>query len=475
MDRQGALRGEFTWVEGLAFCLAYVGVQLNSEVINSWGLYFYSPSGGTGRTIYVTVEMVKYIFILGTLWDAMACPAVGIWSERTHTRPGRLRIIPIRGRRRPFIFYGSIFMTFTAIAFWYPPVQGTSLLNFAYGAVLLCMHWSLFAITTIPLFALGPEVARSESARVKLGTWIAVGLVLGLAVANAMTGEFIRLLDAAKAGEATSAEGYRRAAMIYAFVSLILFQLPVWFVRERYDSGKSPEVHEPILRCFRDAARNKRFRVYAVAFFMFSAGFLAVQRVLPYWAELGLGGNEGTVTLLLFPFLLTTLASYAVIPALARRFHVKWMSIFAFVIILSGLPWMYLLGVLKMSSSLKLTLGGSLFAYCGLGQGIMYVMQTPLTGEIIDEDERVSGRRREAFYNSLTNLTLKAAMGISIVIATVSMDLWGNTTAHPQGVFLVGPIAGIFALLGMGAMFFYPAARKHGVDNSQEGKTAERA
>ncbi len=459
VDTHDAPRKEFTWVEGLAFCLAYIGVQLSSEVINQWGTYFYSPSGGVGRTIYVSIAIVGYIFIAGTLWDAMTGPLVGIWSDRTKSRPGWLRLLPIHGRRRPFMFFGSIFMTFTAIAFWFPPVHGESTLNFVYGTVLLCLHWSMFTITTMPLFALGPEVARSEEARVKLGTWIAVGLLLGLAIASALSGTLIQLLDTAKAGEVTSPVGYRRIAVIYALISLGLFQLPVWLVRERYDSEAVKEPHEPFLQCFRDAARNRRFLVYFVAFFMFSVGFLAAQRALPYWAELGLGGSEETVTLLLLPFLVTALLSYAVIPSLARRLHVKWMTIIAFVIIATGLPGMYVIGHLPFGAGVKAALGGLLFAYCGIGQGIMYVMQTPLTGQIIDYDEQVSGRRREAFYNSLTSLALKASMAGSIFVATQTMLIFGNTRDNPSGVFLVGPIAGLFAIFGMAAMFFYPSPR----------------
>lgn len=123
MSNGHAGKREFTWVEGLAFCLAYIGVQLCSEVINQWGTYFYSPSAGVGRTIYVSIALVGYIFIVGTLWDAMSSPIVGIWSDKTKTRPGWLRILPIHGRRRPFMFFGSILMTFTAIAFWFPPVR----------------------------------------------------------------------------------------------------------------------------------------------------------------------------------------------------------------------------------------------------------------------------------------------------------------------------------------------------------------
>ena len=186
---------EFSWVEGLAICLSMIGVQLCSEVINQWGLYFYSPSGGVGRTIYVSVGMVGIIFIIGTCWDAFSSPVIGMLSDGTSTRPGRWRFIPIPGRRLPYIFWGGVLMVFTMIGFWYPPVNGTSWLNLAYGTVLLCTHWTLFSLAVVPLTALGPEIARSDAARVAIGTWTAIGMILGLAMANALPGVLIAAMD----------------------------------------------------------------------------------------------------------------------------------------------------------------------------------------------------------------------------------------------------------------------------------------
>jgi glycoside/pentoside/hexuronide:cation symporter, GPH family len=458
MSQRPGQTPEFTWIEGLAFCLAFVANQLCSELINQWGTYFYSPSGGVGRTIYVSMGLVGYVFVVGTLWDALSSPIVGIWSDRTKTKPGWWRFIPIQGRRRPFIFFGSIGMTFTMIVFWFPPVHGESIWNFVYGMVFLCLHWTMFTLTIMPLLALGPEVARSEEARVKLGTWIAVGMLAGLAIASALSGTLIELLDTAPPGAVTSPVGYRRIAVIYALVSLVLFQLPVWLVRERFDSGLSKEPGEPFLRCFADAARNKLFIIYAIATFVFYAGFQAAQRVLPYWAELGLGGSERTVTWLLLPFLLTALLSYAFIPMLTRRFSMKWMFIAAFAIIATGMPWMFVLGKLPLSNNLKMFLGGALFAYCGLGQGIMYVMQTPFIGAIIDYDAARTGHRREAFYNSLYSLAVKASMAGSVFMSTQTMHLFGSTKENPLGILLVGPFAGLLAFIGLTAMLFYPNA-----------------
>lgn len=686
------IQGEFHWYEGLAICLSMIGVQLCSEVINQWGLYFYSPSGGVGRTVYVSIGLVGYIFIIGTFWDAFSSPLVGALSDKTPTRPGRWRIIPIYGRRRPFIFFGALLMVFTMIGFWFPPTGHTSFMNFIYGTILLCAHWTLFSVAVIPLNALGPEIARSETTRVALGTWTAIGMIVGLAMANALPGVLISKLDPARieshlsiilddskhsdishkevenwlqswelsgdnsedivkgeqnstfkiqgslfealqeksitrttenifhtsgineyqklprkafralqvstkltvqelseelqkevyeylkgwnskfiniqkensgnkihlhsklmegieakdltgeelknkeialqgetlsvvspgpfsegeisriresvlssvlkkhliisssgenqnavvifsralthvlalAGiqsslsgtsivdvvwiaESFSPTGYRRVAIVFALISFVLFLLPVIFIRERYDSEAIQSEPLPWGQGLKDALRNKPFMIYAWSFFLFTIGFLAVQRVLPYWAELGLDGDESTITFLLIPFILIAILSYAVIPVVARYLHMKWLMFIALGIIASGMPFLYIIGKLNVDFTVRTVMGMILFGYCGIGQAIIYVMMIPMLGDIIDYDEKFSGERREAVYNGLSAFIWKASMAGSIWLASQSMSLWGNSIDRYTGVLLVGPFAGIFGLLGMILISFYPS------------------
>lgn len=684
-------QSEFRWYEGLAICLSMIGVQLCSEVINQWGLYFYSPSGGVGRTVYVSIGLVGYIFIIGTFWDAFSSPIVGALSDKTPTRPGRFRIIPIYGRRRPYIFFGALLMIFTMTGFWFPPIGHTSFLNFIYGTILLCAHWTLFSVAVIPLNALGPEIARSESARVALGTWTAVGMIVGLALANALPGVLISELDPARVenhlsvtlntektfdaprkevekwlesvglkeiqyeeiverkpsliyhiqgslfnglqeksitkviekifhksdiqnhqqlprkafrafqvtthlthqelstrlqqniyeylkpwgskfmdiqketsenkiqihskllegmedtdltgkgiegkeislqggtlsisskmpfseeeinqicenvlfaslkkhlitspsgnkqiivifskslagvlalagiqdslsgsnigdvlwvGESFSPTGYRRVATVFAFVSFFLFLLPVLFIRERYDSKAVQSEPLPWGQGLKDALQNKPFMIYAWSFFLFTIGFLAVQRVLPYWAELGLDGDESTITFLLIPFIVVAILSYAVIPIVAKYLHMKWLMFIALGIIASGMPFLYVIGKLNVDFTMRTIMGMILFGYCGIGQAIIYVMMIPMLGDIIDYDEKFSGERREAVYNGLSAFIWKASMAGSIWLASQSMSLWGNSIEQYTGVLLVGPFAGIFGLLGMILISFYPS------------------
>jgi len=453
----GARRdSEFTWVEGLAMCLGMVGVQLATQVIAQWGTFFYSPSEGVGRIIYVQIAMVGIIFVVGTIWDALTDPLIGVWSDRIGPRPGPWRILPIQGRRRPFIFWGSILLVFTSIGFWFPPIPHPSNVNFVFGMVLLCLHWTVFTITVVPINALGPEIARSERARVRLGVWISVGMIAGLAMAIVLPGELIKVLDPARAEGGFSPAGYRRVAILFALIALVLLQLPVWFIRERYDAASAPAERPPLLRGFRDALHNRAFIVYSIAFLFFNAGFLAAQNALPFWAELGLGGDEGTVTRLMIPFVLVCLMSIAFIPPLAKRLRTKWMMCLCFLILASGLPWMYVIPKLASTPAAGVTLGMILFGYCGMGQAILYVMTTPIMGEIIDYDEIRFGHRREALFNGLGNVAGKVAIAFAVLLSTNTMRIWGKSVEEPTGPLLVGPFGAVLALLGLVAFLFYP-------------------
>ncbi|MBN2310241.1 MAG: MFS transporter, partial [Candidatus Hydrogenedentes bacterium] len=301
MSTEHARQREFGWMEALSILLAMIGVQLSSEIFAMWGMLFYSPPGGTGRTIYVAVGLVWIIFVAGRVFDAITDPLIGSWSDNTATKASWWRLVRIDGRRRPFIFWGAIAMTFTAIAFWFPPVRGESIANLLYATVVVCLHWLFFTICVVPLNSLAPEIARSRQGRVRLGQWVAVGMILGLAIANIVPPILIVKLDperqrqvealhAARAAAATAAspseaetsdaeevhetfssKGYQRTAAVFAGVSLVLFLLPVVFVRERYKSDprrpKTPPFKEML-----EALKNKVFLRYLAAFFLFMVG-----------------------------------------------------------------------------------------------------------------------------------------------------------------------------------------------------------
>lgn len=501
---------EFRWYEGLAICLAMIGVQLCSEVIAVWGTVFYSPPVNTGRIVYVAIGLVGIIFIVGRVFDALTDPLIGAWSDRTRPCP-RWRVPRIAGRRRPFIFWGAVLMLFSNIALWYPPVAGESLANLLYGTGIVCLHWLFFTICVVPLNSLVPEISRSQRTRIRLGQWVAVGMILGLAIANIAPPALIVRLDPARQQEAATALeapagaplpapdavphtepdpaqaepelfsplGYQRTAAVFAVLSTLLLLLPVLVVRERYVEDAATTRSSPAVTEMLDTLRNGVFLRFVLAFFLFMIGYLAAQRVLPYWAIVGLGGSEDTVALLMAPFIFFALASaFLLMPFLSRLLPIKWLWFLSFVIIATGLPLMYpiatsniahpllpaawfdawlgITGAATVATGNKMLLGALMFAYCGVGQGIQYAVTPPLIAECIDLDETRSGRRREAVYNGFSGIAFKAGQALSIAVATTCMWLWGNSAENPTGIYLVGPVAGLFGILGIVVVWFYP-------------------
>ncbi len=461
---------EFHWYEGLVLLLTCIAIQLISEVQTQWGTFFYSPPENTGRPSFAPIALGSLMFVITYAFSACTDPIIAMWSDKTRTRPGRWRLIPISGRRRPFIFWGSIGVTITGILFWYPPINHQSTVNFIYATVVLCIHWGIFSsMCTVPFNSLGPEIARSQDARVKIGTWIAAGMILGLAIAEISPGILVRLLDAPTATSAAatttasasveeapaSPVGYQRTAILFSVVSLAFFQLCVWTVRERYQSTDAGAATPPI-RVIIQTLSNTVFLKYLAIFFLFNLGYLAVQRVLPYWVTVGLGGTEETVSKLMIPYIVCAIAALGFTSPLSRYLPVKWMMFISLGIITSGLPMMYFIGVANISPDAKFILGAILFSYCGIGQGMQYILLTPMIGEIIDYDELKTGERREGIYQSVSGLAWKASQAMSVGVMGLSLQLWGRSADHPLGIYLVGPIAGVFGILGLIVCWHYP-------------------
>ena len=455
-----------TRLECFGFLIAMIGVQLASELYAQWGTYFYSPSMDTGRTVYVAVGLVGIIFMAGRLFDIFTDSIIGVCSDRTEQTPGRYRIFPIHGRRRPFIFWGSILMTFTGIAFWYPPVNETSSLNLLYGTLLMSLHWGLYTLAYIPILALSLDFATDERSRIRLGTWIAIGMILGIVAAALLPGILIEMLDPARQvaeGEAKqySAVGYQRVAIIFALIALATFQIFLRLVHERPQPPATGLHGNPIQQLIR-TLRLPKFRLYLVIFFLFYIGILANQRVLPYYAELALEGDEGTVTLLGIPFLLSCIAGAVLCPYFIKRMNLKWLMVLGVAAMALGLPVLYFVAKLDVTANLKTQYAMALFAFNGFGQGIMYVLITPLIGELVDEYKVRFGEHKEAVFNALHAMIVKFAQVFGILLATQTMNQFGNSPETPTGVLLVPPLSGVFCILALIIALRYPQSSTTG-------------
>ncbi len=450
---QGEGSDALPWRTGFAFLFAAVAVQLSMEYINQYGPYFLHPPEGTGRTAYLGLTLIGVAFFAGRAIDAVSDVIIGAWSDAV---PEGRRYGGILGRRRPFVFWGSLSLLVTSVLFWTPPDNRPTVANFLYVAVILQVHWTALTLCAVPMMALVPEVAATPVARTRLGAWIGVGTTLGVLVAVALAGEGVAALDPARhtAEGGYSAVGYQRVAVILALISLVCFQGLVWGVREpKFHAATAPTLGWPMVR---DALRNRAFLNYLLVFGLFNIGFLAPQRILPHWVEVALHGDEGTIAKVMLPFMATSLLSSMVSPWLARWLSLRGMLLLALGIVTVSLPFMYPIGHAEAEPATKLLWAQLLFACSGLGNGLLYVVIFPLIGAIVDAEEHRTGARNDAVYFAFNNITWKAGISISIVLVTILLEVFGNAIDRPEGIYLVGPMGGVFGVLAVAAALKFP-------------------
>jgi MFS family permease len=84
----------------------------------------------------------------------------------------------------------------------------------------------------------------------------------------------------------------------------------------------------------------------------------------------------------------------------------------------------------------------------GPAVGALLVLGRVLIADVIDEDERRTGLRREAMYFGMQGLMTKVSFGVGPLLATLLFTAFGNTAEQPLGILLCGPLAGVLALVG---------------------------
>jgi len=417
----------------IAFSLIMLGTTIVWSVGDGWLLYFYLPPAGQGLAL-VPLALYGTVVLVARIVNAVITPPIGYWSDNAHWK---------WGRRLPFMFASSLPLVITFILLWTPPVQGESIWNLVYLAVILVLFNVTQNFVVIPLGSLLPELAGTDRHRVRLTAWSASFQLIGVILAGA-------------AGLLIGRFGFVKMALIFSVVILPLLYLPFLVLREKPGRQIEAAHRMGFLQSIRTTITNPAFLMLTATGVCFWTATSFLMQSMPYIVTEICQQDVEMTTYFYIVAVLPLLACYPLVNWLAKKYG-KW-AVFSGSLLASAIV---LPGIMLIGDWLPISLlaqGMIWIALQAIAMSGVTMLPQAFAAEITDYDETLTGQRREGAYYSAWSLLGQIISGVAALVLPL-LFLLGRSQTDPNGplgVRMTGIIGGVLMFAAFMLFFKYP-------------------
>jgi len=364
--------------------------------------------------------LVGWLLASPRLTDALTDPVMGYISDNTRSR---------FGRRRPYIFCGSILVGLIFALMWQLPAGYSETFYFWFfliGSILFYLAYTIFAT---PWVALGYEMTPDYHERTRLmasqnfmGQFAWISLPWFYAIM-----ENDRLFS-------DSVQGARTLAIVIGVFVAVLGVIPAIVCRERFVPTEDEGDQNPkglkhniseFFKGFMITIKCPEFRKLCIGTFFLFNGVMLVgafgSYIIIYYVcggdnDLGAKymGIYGSVTTV------STLCAIAVITWISTKLGKRKTFMLATSVTLLGSLmkwWCY-----DPLAPWKVLLPAPLIA---VGMGGLFVLMGSMIADVCDMDELKTGRRREGMFGSIYWWVVKVGMAMAFALSGVLLNATG--------------------------------------------------
>ena len=263
---------KLTIKEKLGYSLGDTASHFVWDLVGFWLLIFYTDIYG------LSPAMAGVIMFVGSIWDAVMDPVVGIVSDRTESRWGKFR---------PYLLFGSVpYAILAVMAFSTPNFGDTG--KFVYALITCLLLRTAYAFVNLPYSSLGAVMTNDSNERAGLNTYRFIAAYIGQFIVTGAALYLVKWLGAmGNDGVVNQAQGYQYTVALFGVLSIAFFLITFATTKERVSAPKKQDNN--VLRDFKYLFMNKAWIVLTVvgivSFIMFATQNAAIAYYIKYYIQ----------------------------------------------------------------------------------------------------------------------------------------------------------------------------------------------
>ena len=374
-------------------------------------------------TLVVGIEpaLAGSLVLIAKLYDVVTDLPMGWLTDRTHTR---------WGGRRPYLFVAG-FVTPVALAMLFSPPVGDKLVFVSAALLLYATGYTLF---NVPYLSMPAEMSPDTDLRTKMVAWrslfIAAGTLFGISIAPYLVGTF-----------GGGADAYRTLGWVMAAVVAAAFLACVFLTRTGAAATRAQQ-SLPLAEQFRTIAGNPHFRMLLMIKITHLLATAIGAGSLLFFFRFALGYDLQTLGVYGAVVTLVWAVSMPIWTRLAR-FRGKRYGYFVATLVNTVVTATWLFASANEPMPLLLARGAAF----GIISGGLLLMGNAMLQDVMDEDFRRTGSRKNGMFAGSYSLVEKITSGIGAQVLGLVLSLTGFDRA--AAVQSDSAIAGTYLVIGV--------------------------
>ena len=429
----------------IALCMGDFARGLINGIITTYLLTFFIPTNAntTLPQFFLNAALIMAIIRgIGTIVDAITDPWVANLTDNCKHK---------LGRRIPFMRWSAIPYGIFCLMIFFPPVNGTSMVNAIWVGVLLVLYYLFSTLYNIPFNALQAEIVAEPKRRVFLYTMNSLLYV----IANALvfcSSMFKGMLMGAGIAEIWAL----RIPFIVCCVGGTLAALtPAFAIREQdYITPKT--YSQPLAEALKAIFSYKNFTIITIGYLVMWVAFTFFNTAQVYYITNLLALPDIWVTIVTVISIGVGVCTYPLVNILARKVGKKPMLIGACITYV-----LLYFGIYNYQFVVS-TIGAQTFALI-IGFGIAMpiaitnIIPASMFADLAQYDTIKTGLNRAGMFLAARNFVNKLCQSIVVIACATLLGKGADGTgaATSEGVQATALVACIFVACALSIYFFY--------------------